>query len=74
LGGGEGVKSWTDTYQTKREGKNAVTKALNSIEAYSISAVLEIWKFIRMEAVFYEHSKHINKIKRMLNTLKNQSV
>jgi hypothetical protein len=26
----EGVKAWTDTYQTNREAKNAVIKALKS--------------------------------------------
>ena len=57
-----------------RRKKCRVTKALNSVEAYSISAVLEILNFIGMEAVLYEHSKHINTIERMLNTLKNQSV
>jgi len=51
-----------------------VTKAMNSIETYSISAILEIWNFVTMEAVLYEHPEHINKIERMLNTLKNLSV
>jgi len=27
-GGGEGVKSWLDTYQTNREGKNAESPKL----------------------------------------------
>ena len=56
-GGGDAVKLRTDAYEINRKEKKCkVIKALNSIEAYSISAVLEIRNFISMEAVLYEHS------------------